>query len=447
MAAKTAALRWLVRVGRALAVAFAVALAGWALLRRAVSAGGRRVMVERLLGDQDVIEAAGRYSREKGVTLAAALRRAGVYAWEISPSPDTRLYFRVGVPLAGLVLRFLYGERLRSRGEEHVPKAGGKAGVVFVINHRSNLDYVVLGHLLGERVALSFAAGEWARFWPLGPLARAMGSFFVRRGSGDELYRRVLERFVQTGLEGGLTPAVFIEGGLSRDGRLREPKTGLLDYALRRFDPYGARDLLFVPVGINHDWVLEDGSLPSPDEPNPSGLRSVLSTTLFIVRAVRLARRGPGRLGATAVRFGAPVSAGEWARSRDVDFRVLTPEARIERMREFAGNLMRSIGGLVPVVPVPVVAGVLMEEPEEALPRAEIMARARALVSEMERRGAWICFEVKDAVEAVLRLLVMRGLVVREGDLYRAAPEGVKLLRFYAASISHHMPEETGEGR
>ena len=433
MAAKTTGLRWLIRA------AF-VAVAGWFVWWRVVEAG-QRATVKRLLEDPTVHEAAGEYSRERGVPHTVALRLVGGYAREISPSSDPRLYLRVAVPLARRVIRFLYGDQLRSGGIEDIPKTGGDSGVIFVMNHRSNLDYILLGHLLRERVVPSFAAGEWARFWPLGPLVRAMGSFFVRRGSGDALYRRVLERFFQTGLEHGLTPVVFVEGGLSRDGRLHEPKTGLLDYALRRFDPSGERDLLFVPVGINHDWVLEDGSLREPGEPHPSGVRSVFSTVLFIVRSARLALRGPDRLGHAAVRFGEPVSAGEWARSRSVDFRTLKPEARVEQVREFARGLMRSVGGLVPVTPVPVVARVLLEPLEEALSMTGILSRSRSLVSELERRGAWVCFE-EDVVEAALGILVSRCLVVREGDRHRAAPEGGKLLRFYAASISHHFPED-----
>lgn len=435
MAAKSVAPRRLAR-----AVAAVVTIAGWFVWWRVVAEGGRRVRVERLARDPSVLEAAGEHARGQGISFAAAVRRAGGYAREISASPDSRLYLRVGVPLAGRVVRFLYGKRLFSGGEENVPRTGGERGVIFVMNHRSNLDYVVLGHLLEGRATLSFAAGEWARFRPLGPLVRAMGSFFVRRGSGDALYRRVLERYLQTGLEEGLTPAVFVEGGLSRDGRLREPKTGLLDYALRRFDPSGERDLLFVPVAINYDWVLEDGNLPAPGGSNPSGLRSVFSTVHFIIRALRLALRDPERLGHAAVRFGMPVSVGEWTRSRNVDFQGLSREERIGQVRELARYLMESVGDLVPVVPVPVVARVLLESSGEALARGEILSRSRTLVSEVERCGAQVCFGNDTAFEAALRMLVLRRMAIREGDLYLAAPDGMKLLRFYAASISHFLP-------
>src|SRR5213075_3279228 len=87
------------------------------------------------------------------------------------------------------------------------------------------------------------------------------GAYFVRRSSGDPLYRRVLERYIHMATSSGVPQAVYPEGCLSRDGRLRPPKLGLLDYMLRGFDPQGDRDLVFIPVGINYDRVLEDRTL------------------------------------------------------------------------------------------------------------------------------------------------------------------------------------------
>ena len=133
-----------------------------------------------------------------------------------------------------------------------------KSTVVFVMNHRSNMDYVLVAFLAAEHVALSYAVGEWARVWPLQSLIRAMGAYFVHRNSGDPLYRTVLQRYVQMATEGGVPQAIYPEGGLTLDGKLRPPKLGLLDYMLRAYDPAAERDLVFIPVGINYDRVLED---------------------------------------------------------------------------------------------------------------------------------------------------------------------------------------------
>ena len=66
---------------------------------------------------------------------------------------------------------------------------------------------------------------------------------------------------MQMATESGIVQAVFPEGGLTRDGNMRTPKLGLLDYMLRAFDARSPRDLVFVPVGINYDRVLEDRAL------------------------------------------------------------------------------------------------------------------------------------------------------------------------------------------
>ena len=129
------------------------------------------------------------------------------------------------------------------------------------MNHRSNMDYVLVAFLAAERTALSYAVGEWARIWPLQQLIRSMGAYFVRRNSNNPIYRRVLERYVHMATEAGVPQAMYPEGGLSRDGRLREPKLGLFDYMLKSFDPKGTHDIVFVPVALNYDRVLEDRTL------------------------------------------------------------------------------------------------------------------------------------------------------------------------------------------
>ena len=93
--------------------------------------------------------------------------------------------------------------------------------------------------------------------WLLQNLIRSMGAYFVRRDLSEPLYRSVLSRYVQLAAA-GVTQAMFPEGGLTRDGALRAPKLGLLGYIVGRFDPKGARDVVFVPVGINYDRVIED---------------------------------------------------------------------------------------------------------------------------------------------------------------------------------------------
>src|SRR6202043_1083599 len=171
----------------------------------------------------------------------------------------------------------LYRVRLAASDQAALATVTPDSTVVFLMNHRSNMDYVLVAYLASDRTALSYAVGEWARIWPLQTLIRATGAYFVRRNSRDPLYRRVLERYIQMATAAGVTQAVYPEGGLTRDGRLRPPKLGLLGYMLRTFDPDGERDLAFIPVGINYDRTPEgrtpllDASPAAPAAPAVSG--------------------------------------------------------------------------------------------------------------------------------------------------------------------------------
>ncbi len=83
-----------------------------------------------------------------------------------------------------------------------------------------------------------------------------MGGYFINRRSREALYRKVLARYVHMARSAGVTQAIFLEGGLSRDGRLRPPKFGLLGYMVSGFNPLWPRDIVFIPVALNYDRVL-----------------------------------------------------------------------------------------------------------------------------------------------------------------------------------------------
>ena len=104
------------------------------------------------------------------------------------------------------------------------------------------------------------------RVWSISGLIRAMGAFFIRRKSRGLLCRRVLARYVQVATQEGVTQAVFPEGGLSSDCRLAAPRLGLINYVISGWAA-GGRDVVFVPVPINNDCVLEDCILNAARNP------------------------------------------------------------------------------------------------------------------------------------------------------------------------------------
>jgi glycerol-3-phosphate O-acyltransferase len=407
----------------------------------------REVLIARLLDDPQVQSAAEAAATEAGVPRSAVRRRVEGYAREIVPQFNAYIYFRVGYALARWIGRSLYRVRLGYSDEEGLARIDPNATVVFLINHRSNMDYILVSYLAAEKAALSYAVGEWARIWPLQALIRSMGAYFVRRNSKDPLYRKVLERYVAMATAAGVTQAVFPEGGLSREGKLRAPKLGILDYMVRSFDPAG-RDIAFIPVGINYDRVFEDRSfLVELDAGNlrPRASRSISNALQFVFRNLFLmARNKWHRFGYACVDFGSPVSLREYAGSRGLDFRALDKETRIARVEELGGELMRRVGDVIPVVPVPLVATIFVREPDRSRSELELKAEVLALLRGLTARGAHVYVPRKDqdyAIAVGLRMLTLRRLVDEKEGLFTARPEELPLLRYYANSIAHLGPD------
>jgi 1-acyl-sn-glycerol-3-phosphate acyltransferase len=124
-------------------------------------------------------------------------------------------------------------------GLERVPRDGA---FIVVANHCSNLDPLCLGTVVGHRTGriVHFMSKQELRRWPvIGWLASQSGVFFVRRGEGDRAaYRSALAH-----LAAGEVIALFPEGHRSRDGQLKEGRTGAAQLAMRSGVP-------LLPVGI-----------------------------------------------------------------------------------------------------------------------------------------------------------------------------------------------------
>ncbi|HXM83979.1 MAG TPA: 1-acyl-sn-glycerol-3-phosphate acyltransferase [Burkholderiales bacterium] len=402
----------------------------------------RHALIHRLLADPKIQQAAEHFAAKNNLPLMKALQRVERYAREIVPAFNAYLYFRVAYWIGRWVARSLYRVRIGYVDAQGLAKIDPDATVVLVMNHRSNMDYVLAGYLAADQAALSYAVGEWARIWPLSALIRAMGAYFVRRNSRDELYRRVLERYIAMATEAGVPQAVFPEGGLSRDGRIREPRLGVLDYMLRGFRPDGERDLVFVPLGINYDRVLEDRSLLLSAEGKSAGVAATLWTTarFALHNLVLMLRSEWHRFGYACVNFGAPLSMREYCRARGVDFQKLSGTDRKQAMARLGAELMQAVGGIVPVVPVALMATIFVQQPERALTELELKGEVAHVLRRLEAAGAHVYVPRRDldyALSVGLRMLRLRHIVSENEGYFTASAEELPLLRYYANSIAH----------
>ena len=384
-------------------------------------------MIQRLSNDPEVTQAIVEYARKEGVPENVAFEKAQHYAREIVPSFSATAYFSVGIRLARWLSKSLYRIKLGTFDRKRLAEIDGDAAVIFVMNHRSNMDYVLVTYLAANAGALSYAVGEWARVWPLSPLIRAMGAYFIRRKSRGALYRRVLARYVQMATRGGVSQAVFPEGGLSLNGKLAPPRMGLLNYIIDDFDP-DARKVIFVPVALNYDRILEDTILIAADK---SGKRRFKAPLLLVMRRVgrhiwlRLTRQFGG-FGTASVSFGEPLELSEFRETAKGD---LTEAVAIE--------LMQRIADVTPVLGVPLVARHLLDAGPMTTER--LVDTAATSIATLKARGLPAPRRPADQIVAdALERLLARHLVEKTGENIGVTTRGTDVLAFYANSIAHH---------
>ncbi len=404
----------------------------------------RQGLIDQLVFDDQVIEAVKVYAAENDMPMAVAQESAKRYAGEIVPSFNAYIYFRFGYWLARKAAQLIYRVRVGFFDDDGLKKIPQGASVVFVMNHRSNMDYILVSFLVAEKTALSYAVGEWARIWPLQSLIKSMGAFFVRRNSGNSLYRKVLERYVHLATRAGVCQAVFPEGGLTKDGRFKEPRLGFLDYMLRDFHPEFDKDIVFVPVGINYDRVIEDRTLTRAldGEAPKRSLWFVIKTSLgFLYKTLVLSRKNRwSRFGYASVNFGPPVSVKAYCETNKIDFSKYEQAERFEHVKALADTLMKDIARVVPILPIALMSEILLKNKLVWKSELEIKAQAIQRIEALKAMGAPINISAGNSegvLTNALGLLVGRGLVKFEKNLLRADEDSIVLLEYYANSIRH----------
>jgi glycerol-3-phosphate O-acyltransferase len=408
----------------------------------------RRAIHDELILDPVVVTAMRAYMKEKKISELETRVRVEAYIDEILPFFNVLSYYKLGYNASKILLNMLFKVTIEYDDEAALDRIPRGDVVVYLMNHRSNADYVVVAYVLAHGVAVSYAVGEWARIWPLETVFKSFGSYFIRRRYREPLYHAVLERYIQLITHHGVTQGIFIEGGLSRDGRFRPAKIGLLDYIVGTVrEPDFGRDIWFVPVAINYDRTLEDRSLireclhEDLREGRAAQLVSVLqylafSSTRFLTGRTR-------RYGRAAVNFGAPLSLRAWLAEQPGDVLALPREQRLPHVQQLADLVLERIKEVIPVTSVALASAALLSFDRESVPLDDVLARMREYREHLVDTGARLIRAdraIEETWERALRMFRMRRTVHMEGSRVVVISRQRPLLEYYANSIRHLLP-------
>ncbi|HEY4658893.1 MAG TPA: 1-acyl-sn-glycerol-3-phosphate acyltransferase, partial [Gemmatimonadaceae bacterium] len=282
--------------------------------------------------------------------------------------------------------------------------------VVFLPSHKSNLDHLVLQYALHENghPPNHTAGGINMNFFPVGPLVRRSGVFFIRRSFKDDVvYKFVLQHYIDYLVEKRFTLEWYVEGGRSRTGKLLPPRFGMLAYVVDAYRRGKAEDVMLVPVSIAYDQIQDVGDYAAEQGGAPKQRESFT----WFVRLVQRLRRRSGEI---HIRFGEPLSLARALGPPDHEAEA-SPEEPAVGVQKVAFEVAHRINRATPITPVSLVTLALLGMGDRAATVPEIVRGLENLVAYVTRRKLPTTEELHlgrpEEVERVLQALIENDVV------------------------------------
>lgn len=334
----------------------------------------RRLLVDRVLNAEPVRKAIQEHARREGRRPEWAWRRAHHYAWEIAAD-----YSHPVVRSLSLALTFLWNRIYEGIQVHHLDSLKLHAPgheVVYVPSHRSHIDYLLLSYLCYSHgiVPPHIVAGINLNMPVLGSILRRGGAFFIRRSiKGNPLYAAVLSEYVAQLVGEGFSIEYFVEGGRSRTGRLLQAKGGMINMTVRAFLRQPRRPVMFQPVYIGYEKVIEGKSYLDELSGRPKEKETVWA---LLCAAGNVLRR---RYGKVTVNFGEPIFLADVLDQHAPDWREqhLQPEQKPEWLTrtidDLGQRILININRAADVNPVNLLALALLSTPKHAMSESDLL--------------------------------------------------------------------------
>lgn len=399
-----------------------VARRAWLALERAERrVRGNRYKIPRfvhqeILGTSEFRAGVVRFAEKLDKPEEAIFNRASRYLREIAASHDA-----FTIDLVANAIHWLYRQGYGSihyHPEEfrELSSLGQQNSLVFLPSHKSNLDHLVLQYVLWENDAPPnhTAGGINMNFFPIGPIIRRTGVFFIRRTFKDNpVYKFVLRSYIDYLISNRFPLEWYLEGGRSRSGKLLPPRFGMLSYVVDSYRRGQAEDVYLVPTSITYDQIQDVGSYAAEQ----LGKAKEKESLGWLLRSVRSLRR---RYGNIHVRFGEPLSLAKEIAADGTD--------RSLAVRKLAFETMARVNRVTPITPTSLVTIALLANEDRALRSDDVVEAVRDVVSYVDRRRLPVTEPIRldtpKGVQRVLDRLVEHGIVTE----YAAGPETVYMI-------------------
>ena len=403
----------------------------------------RRLLVDKVLAADTVREAIANQARRDNSKPVEAWKKAHAYAWEIAAD-----YSHPVVRSASFILTPVWNKIYRGVLVHHLDKLKEVAPgheVVYVPCHRSHMDYLLLSYLLYERgiVPPHIAAGINLNLPVVGTILRKGGAFFMRRSfRGNPLYSAVFTEYVAQLVSGGYSLEYFIEGGRSRTGRLLQPKGGMIAMTVRAWLRQPTRPVLFQPVYIGYERLMEGNSYLDELSGKPKEKESIWSLLWGIPKVLR------SNYGQVVVNFGEPIglSAMLAEHAPDWDGKPLGEEDKpawlADTVDALAQRIHVGINAAADVNPINLLALAILSTPKHAMGEADLLAQialSKTLLAELpySERFTVTPHTPAEIVAHGEEIGVLRRIAHPLGDVLTVDDDNAVLLSYFRNNVVH----------
>lgn len=347
----------------------------------------RRLLVDQVLTAPSVKDAIADQAARDKTSLADAWKKAHAYAYEIAADyshPVVRSVSFLLTPVWNRIYRGVLVHHLDTFKED----APGHE-VVYVPCHRSHMDYLLLSYLLYTRgiVPPHIFAGVNLNLPVVGTILRKGGAFFARRSfRGNALYSAVFREYMALLVSGGHSIEYFIEGGRSRTGRLLPPKGGSLAMTVRAFLRQPTRPVLFQPVYIGYEKVMEGTSYLDELSGKPKEKESIWQLLMGIPKVLR------SNYGQVVVNFGEPIRLNDLLAEHAPDWsgqpvpEEEKPAWLANTVDVLAQQIQVNVNRAADVNPINLLALALLSTPKHAMGESDLLAQialSKTLLAEL----------------------------------------------------------------
>ncbi len=377
-------------------------------------------------------------------------KKADEYLDEISARYSPTIIRLLSYGLKWIFNSMFDGAVIDKAGLSRVKAMSQKGPLILIPCHKSHIDYLVLSYVLhnNNMPCPHIAAGKNLSFWPLGPIFRGGGAFFLRRTfRGAVLYSRVFSAYLYMLLEEGFNIELFIEGGRSRTGKLLMPKLGLISILLDAYRKEACDDMIFVPVYIGYDRIIEENAYIHEVE----GGKKETETFSQVIKARRFLKK---RYGKIYINFHEPISTRDLLDEMGTTLDQMPQKQVNVFVRNLGWRIINAIDRQTVVTPPGLVAAGILNIAKSRFSRQEIMEVVNTYLAFVTSQGAkladTIIVNADAAMEYAIEHYLSRKLIEKApGDKdipedrteFMVSPAKRSLLEFYKNNcISYLVP-------